>query len=35
LYRENNLPPEQDSTLLVKGKAYLQVMFEEYLNLNR
>jgi phosphoglycerol transferase MdoB-like AlkP superfamily enzyme len=35
LYKEKNLPAAQDSAILAKGKAYLQVMYEEYLKLNR
>jgi phosphoglycerol transferase MdoB-like AlkP superfamily enzyme len=32
--RKNNLSPSSDSVLLDKGKAYLQLMYEEYLGLN-
>jgi phosphoglycerol transferase MdoB-like AlkP superfamily enzyme len=35
VYKEKNIPADKDYKILEMGKAYLQVMYEEYLNLNR
>ena len=35
VYREKNITADKDYKILEMGKAYLQVMYEEYLSLNR